>query len=72
MAAILKIARKKMLVGPGRGSAAASLVAYVLGLTNIDPIEYGLMFERFLNPSRKGAPDIDTDVSNRDLLIELF
>ena len=43
-----------------------------LGLTNIDPIENGLMFERFLNPSRQGAPDIDTDVSDRDLLIELL
>ena len=72
MHAIINIAKKRMLVGPGRGSAAASLVAYVLELTNIDPIEYGLMFERFLNPSRKGAPDIDTDVSDRDLLIELL
>ena len=72
MKAIIDVARKRMLVGPGRGSAAASLVAYVLGLTNIDPIENGLMFERFLNPSRQGAPDIDTDVSDRDLLIELL
>ena len=72
MHTIINIAKKRMLVGPGRGSAAASLVAYVLELTNIDPIKYGLMFERFLNPSRKGAPDIDTDVSDRDLLIELL
>jgi len=72
MKAIIDVARKRMLVGPGRGSAAASLMAYVLGLTNIDPIENGLMFERFLNPSRQGAPDIDTDVSDRDLLIELL
>ena len=72
MHAIIKVAQRRMLVGPGRGSAAASLVAYVLGLTNIDPIENGLMFERFLNPSRQGAPDIDTDVSDRDLLIELL
>jgi len=72
MKAIIDVAKKRMLVGPGRGSAAASLMAYVLGLTNIDPIENGLMFERFLNPSRQGAPDIDTDVSDRDLLIELL
>ena len=48
-------------VGPGRGSAAGSLVAYSLGITNIDPIEYGLIFERFLNPARKSMPDIDVD-----------
>nr|YP_002048893.1 DNA polymerase III subunit alpha [Paulinella chromatophora]ACB42683.1 DNA polymerase III subunit alpha [Paulinella chromatophora] len=48
-------------VGPGRGSAAGSLVAYVLGITNIDPISNGLIFERFLNPERKSMPDIDTD-----------
>lgn len=48
-------------VGPGRGSVAGSLVAYALGITSIDPIRYGLFFERFLNPDRKGMPDIDTD-----------
>ena len=48
-------------VGPGRGSAAGSLVAYSLGITNLDPIEYGLIFERFLNPARKSMPDIDVD-----------
>ncbi len=48
-------------VGPGRGSAAGSLVAYALGITNIDPIRYGLFFERFLNPSRISMPDIDID-----------
>ncbi len=48
-------------VGPGRGSAAGSLVAYVLGITNIDPLKYDLLFERFLNPERKSMPDIDTD-----------
>ena len=48
-------------VGPGRGSAAGSLVAYCLGLTNIDPIRYKLIFERFLNPERVSMPDIDTD-----------
>lgn len=48
-------------VGPGRGSAAGSLVAYVLGITNIDPLRYGLLFERFLNPDRVDLPDIDID-----------
>jgi DNA polymerase-3 subunit alpha len=51
----------KMLVGPGRGSAAGSLVAYVLGITNVDPLKYGLMFERFLNSQRVTMPDIDID-----------
>ena len=48
-------------VGPGRGSAAGSLVAYCLKITNIDPIHHGLLFERFLNPERKSMPDVDTD-----------
>src|SRR6266705_389819 len=48
-------------VGPGRGSAAGSLVAYVLGITDIDPHQYGLIFERFLNPDRISPPDIDVD-----------
>jgi DNA polymerase-3 subunit alpha len=48
-------------VGPGRGSAAGSIVAYLLGITNIDPLQYGLLFERFLNPERVTMPDIDID-----------
>mgnify|MGYP003708570235 FL=1 len=52
-------------VGPGRGSAAGSLVAYALGITNIDPIPHGLLFERFLNPERPSAPDIDIDFDDR-------
>jgi len=48
-------------VGPGRGSAAGSVVAYCIGITNIDPIKYNLLFERFLNPERVSMPDIDTD-----------
>src|SRR6202040_2247542 len=48
-------------VGPGRGSAAGSLVAYVVGITDIDPLQYGLIFERFLNPDRISPPDIDVD-----------
>ncbi|UFP93541.1 DNA polymerase III subunit alpha [Gloeobacter morelensis] len=58
-------------VGPGRGSAAGSLVAYALRITNIDPVRYNLLFERFLNPERKSMPDIDTDfcIERRDELI---
>jgi DNA polymerase-3 subunit alpha len=48
-------------VGPGRGSAAGSLIAYVLGITDLDPLRYGLLFERFLNPDRISPPDIDVD-----------
>jgi DNA polymerase-3 subunit alpha len=51
----------EVFVGPGRGSAAGSAVAYCIGITNIDPIKYNLLFERFLNPDRKSMPDIDTD-----------
>lgn len=50
-----------VFVGPGRGSAAGSVVAYCIGITNIDPVKYNLLFERFLNPDRKSMPDIDTD-----------
>ena len=50
-----------VMIGPGRGSAAGSAVAYCIGITNIDPIKYQLLFERFLNPDRKSMPDIDTD-----------
>jgi len=52
-------------VGPGRGSAAGSAVAYCLGITNIDPIQYDLLFERFLNPERVSMPDIDIDFDDR-------
>ena len=58
----IRYAKKKgILVGPGRGSAAGSLVAYCLGITDVDPLRYGLLFERFLNPERVSMPDIDTD-----------
>jgi len=50
-----------VFIGPGRGSAAGSVVAYCIGITNIDPVKYNLLFERFLNPDRKSMPDIDTD-----------
>lgn len=59
-------------VGPGRGSAAGSLVAYALGITNVDPVKYDLLFERFLNPDRVSMPDIDIDFDDqgRDRVIE--
>ncbi|MGF1569428.1 MAG: DNA polymerase III subunit alpha [Nodosilinea sp.] len=59
-------------VGPGRGSAAGSLVAYAMEITNIDPVHHGLLFERFLNPERKSMPDIDTDfcIERRDEVIK--
>ena len=69
----IKYAKKnKILVGPGRGSAAGSLVAYSLGITDIDPLEYDLLFERFLNPERKTMPDIDTDFpdNKREMVID--
>jgi DNA polymerase-3 subunit alpha len=62
---IIKEARKmEVAVGPGRGSAAGSIVAYLIDITKIDPIRYNLFFERFLNPARVSMPDIDTDFSN--------
>jgi DNA polymerase-3 subunit alpha len=62
VADIINYARKKHVpVGPGRGSAAGSLVAFSLGITDIDPLAYGLIFERFLNPERLSPPDIDMD-----------
>jgi DNA polymerase III subunit alpha len=69
----IKYARDKgILIGPGRGSAAGSLVAYVLNITDVDPIEHKLLFERFLNPERVTMPDIDTDFpdNRRDEVIE--
>jgi len=55
---------KNIPVGPGRGSVAGSLVAYALGITNINPLDYNLLFERFLNPERKSMPDIDVDFAD--------
>ncbi|BAY14402.1 DNA polymerase III alpha subunit [Anabaenopsis circularis NIES-21] len=69
----IKFARDNNIpVGPGRGSAAGSLVAYTMGITNIDPVHHGLLFERFLNPERKSMPDIDTDfcIEQRDKVID--
>jgi DNA polymerase-3 subunit alpha len=60
--------KEKIMVGPGRGSSAGSLLCYLLGITEIDPIEHGLLFFRFINPDRNDFPDIDTDIqdSRRD------
>ena len=60
--------KEGIMVGPGRGSAAGSLLCYALGITDIDPIEHGLLFFRFINPERNDFPDIDTDIqdSRRD------
>ncbi len=69
----IKYARDNHIpVGPGRGSAAGSLVAYCLKITNIDPVHHGLLFERFLNPERKSMPDVDTDfcIERRDEMIK--
>ena len=66
VADLVRYAREQGIrVGPGRGSAAGSLVAYALGITNIDPMVHGLLFERFLNPERPSAPDVDMDFDDR-------
>ncbi|MDE7213023.1 MAG: DNA polymerase III subunit alpha, partial [Anaeroplasmataceae bacterium] len=71
---ILYAKKKGILVGPGRGSGAGSLVAYCLGITDIDPLEYDLLFERFLNPERISMPDIDTyfPATSRDAVLKDF
>ncbi|MCD5405790.1 MAG: DNA polymerase III subunit alpha [Desulfotomaculum sp.] len=69
----INYAKKKGIpVGPGRGSAAGSIVAYCLGIVEVDPLKYGLLFERFLNPERVSLPDIDVDIcqERRDEVIE--
>lgn len=62
---IMYAKENNIIVGPGRGSSAGSIVAYVLGITEVDPIQYELLFERFLNPERLTMPDIDVDFSDR-------
>lgn len=73
---IIQEAKKTMLVGAGRGSAAGSLVCYALGITDLDPIAYDLMFERFLDPNRAELPDIDVDFQDvdatKDMLRRMF
>lgn len=72
MEAITNVAADRMLIGCGRGSAAGSLVNYVLGITQVDPLQYNLIFERFINRNRAEFPDIDSDFADRDLLIRLL
>ena len=67
---IFHLAEKKTLFGPGRGSGAGSLVNYLLGITQIDPLPYGLLWSRFLGRHRTSWPDIDTDAGDRDALID--
>lgn len=55
---------QNIVAGPGRGSSAGSLVSYLIGITDIDPIKYNLLFERFLNPDRISMPDIDLDFAD--------
>lgn len=73
---VINNAKKEMLVGAGRGSAAGSLVCYALGITDLDPIAYDLMFERFLDPNRTELPDIDVDFQDvdatKDMLRRMF
>ncbi len=64
--------RQGIRVGPGRGSAAGSIVSYSLGITNLDPLKHGLLFERFLNSERRSLPDIDVDFDDRDAVIALL
>jgi len=67
---ILEVAEQRTLLGAGRGSGAGSLVNFLLGITHVDPIKYGLLWTRFLNKTKAGWPDIDTDVGDRDKLID--
>jgi len=67
---IMELARKVCLCGPGRGSGGGSLVAYVLYITDMDPIKWDLPFARFLSVYRKGSPDIDTDLADRDKVLD--
>jgi DNA polymerase-3 subunit alpha len=69
---ILDLARSRVLLGFGRGSGVGSLVNYVLKITDVDPIKYGLLFSRFLSVHRKGLPDVDCDVSDRDKVLDLL
>jgi len=69
---ICDAARKEMLIGPGRGSAAGSLICYLTGITNIDPIEHNLMFERFINIDRVETPDIDLDFQDVDRVKDIL
>jgi DNA polymerase-3 subunit alpha len=67
---VMQVSGQRVLFGAGRGSGAGSIVNYLTGITDIDPLKYNLLWERFVNIGRASFPDIDTDVSNRDVLIE--
>ena len=67
---VFERAQKRTLIGPGRGSGAGSLVNFVLGITSVDPIKYDLLWERFLGRHKVAWPDIDTDVGDREVLID--
>ncbi len=70
VADFIKDAKKHCQVGPGRGSGAGSIVAYSLGITQLDPLELGLLFERFLNPDRISLPDFDVDFGDKDIVLD--
>lgn len=69
---IINTLKKHMLVGPGRGSGAGSLVCYLIGITMLDPIKNGLLFERFMSPSRAEMPDIDSDFELKDQALDIL
>ena len=71
-AQIMNMVGEEMLTGTARGSAGGCLVAYVLNITQIDPVKYGLLFERFLTPKKKGFPDIDSDSADRDRAVNIL
>lgn len=71
-AKIMEVAANHMIIGTARGSAGGSLLSYVLGITQVDPIRFGLLFERFLVRGKKGFPDIDSDFSDREQAVKLI
>ena len=71
LTSVFEKSKNRTLLGPGRGSGGGSLVNYVLGITHIDPIKYNLLFERFLGLHKVSWPDIDSDVGDRDVLIDV-
>lgn len=70
LARVLELSREVCLVGIARGSSGGSLVCYLVGITDLDPIKYKCRFDRFQNIHRKGSPDVDCDVGNRDLVLD--
>lgn len=72
LAKIIDLAKEVVFIGPARGSGGGSLVNYVLYITELDPLRWNLPFERFMNLNRVGIPDIDTDVSNRDKVLDVM